>query len=80
MVERDIRGMFSGIYLFACDSYDAKILAEEWNHPELKLAAKFKPGELFRTQRMKPLERGYLDFDKKSVTLQRCETLSFPGD
>jgi len=57
MLSPTVRGQCSYLYLFNVSSTDAKILADDWNKPELRDAATLAKGEYFYCGRFDPVSR-----------------------
>lgn len=55
-----VRTQCSRLLLFNCAATDAKLLADEWNRPELREAHSLAKGEYFSVGRFGQLERGSL--------------------
>lgn len=56
-VAKTVRDQCGRLYLFACSLDDSKILANEWNKPELKDAHTLEQGEFFIVQRFGSTKR-----------------------
>lgn len=54
---KTVRDQCSNLFLFNCSSSDAKLLANEWNKPELINANSLQRGEFYRVGRFKEVER-----------------------
>ena len=54
---KTVRDQAGRLYLFNCSLDDAKILANEWNKPELKSANTLRQGEFFAVSRFGPVEK-----------------------
>lgn len=63
----NLRGQWNRLYLFACGPADARLVAEEWNEPELMNAPKMKKLHFYEVNRFSPMRRGYVDPEKKRI-------------
>ena len=50
-IAKTVRDQCGRLYLFCCSFTDGKILADEWNKPELRDASELPQGEFFIVQR-----------------------------
>jgi hypothetical protein len=63
-----LRLQCSRLYVFTIGEKDARLLADEWNCPELQTCSRIGKGEFFFLERFRPLLRGRIDFAKQRVS------------
>lgn len=62
MLSPTVRTQVQRLFLFNCSAVDAKLLADEWNRPELREAHQLGRGEYYDVPRFGPARRGRLTF------------------
>jgi hypothetical protein len=62
-----IRGQFGRVFLFNCAISNWKLIAEEWNHPELLSLPRLDKGEFYEIPRFGSIRKGKVDFKRRKV-------------
>lgn len=75
MVSTTVRAQCRHVFLFASSFDDCKILAKEFNAPELVKAVDFPAGRYFHKARFEPLKMGELWAPAKTVQVHQQEPL-----